>query len=354
MLIENIQDQKPKEKIYASFGEIMLRLSAPGFERLFQSPSFDALFGGGESNVLVSLSLQGQKTRFISALPNSEIGHACLRTLRGYGIDVSQVYLDKEARMGLYFMEKGANQRPSQVIYDRDNTAISTIKPKSIDWETALEGCGWFHITGITPALSARAADEGINGLVKAREKGLIVSCDLNYRAKLWNYGVKPKEIMSRYANMSDILIANEEDCQRSLGIDVDIDFSGDLNKDRYRILAERVLEEYPGVKGLAITLRESISASHNKWSACLHDRENFYLSREYDIANIIDRVGGGDSFSAGLIHGLSHLPSTQEALDYAVAASCLCHSIEGDANLSTSAEIENLYQGDASGRIKR
>jgi 2-dehydro-3-deoxygluconokinase len=355
MAIDYIHAKDPKSKIYAAFGEIMLRLAAPNFERFFQSPLFQATFGGGESNVLASLAFQGCQARFLSALPENALGSAAKRVLQGYGVDVSHVLMKKNSRMGIYFIEKGANQRPSKVIYDREESAINAILPGEIIWEQALNQCGWFHITGISPALSKPCADISLEAVKMASDLNCIVSCDLNYRAKLWNYGVNAQEIMSKIVPYVDVIIANEEDCQKSLGIGTDIHpEKGEINEDQYKMLASEVLKQYPNVKVIAITLRESISASHNRWSACISDGKAIHFSRKYDITDIVDRVGGGDSFSAGLIYGLSNLSSIKEAVDYATAASCLTHSIEGDVNLSTAAEIMNLYQGDASGRIKR
>lgn len=344
-----------KNKVLATFGEIMLRLTPPGNERFFQSSIMGSSFGGGEANVAASLAIQGFKTRFITALPENEIGRAAQRVLRGLDVDTSQIIFKKNSRMGIYFMEKGINQRPSKVIYDRLPSAISTSKPDEIDFDQALDGCGWFHITGITPALSESSAELAIASMKEARAKGCIVSVDLNYRAKLWKYGKSAPEVMGRLAELSDIIIANEEDCQKSLGIGTDIDPSqGEIDHSRYEDLTKKVLSAYPNVKLIAITLRESISASRNKWGACISNGDEIYFSKKYDITDIVDRVGGGDSFCAGLIAGLNIMESGKNALEYAVAASCLTHSIEGDVNLSTRDEIMNLYGGDASGRIKR
>lgn len=355
MPLSFIQNTKPETKTFAAFGEIMLRFSPFGMERFFQSNRMMAVFGGGESNVMVSLAIQGCSSRFITALPDNEIGIAATRFLQSFGVDVSRIIMKKNSRMGLYFMEKGANQRPSRVIYDRDDSAINQIADGEIDWEKALQGCGWFHITGITPALSQNAANQAKKSIEIAKKLGLIVSMDLNYRAKLWKYGASPQEIMQDLVKNTDIIIANEEDCQKTLGIGTEIDpETGKIDQEQYAKLTQQVLDQYSNVKMIAITLRESVSASHNRWGACINDRKEVIFSRKYDITHIVDRVGGGDSFSAGLIYGLSHLPSVKEALEYAVAASCLTHSIEGDVNLSSKNEIMNLYQGDVTGRIKR
>lgn len=352
--IDEIKKSQPAEKVFTSFGELMLRLSPPGLERLLQSPSLQARFGGGEANVMVGLALHGCASRFITALPDSDIGRAALRALRALGVDVSFACMIRDSRMGIYFMEKGAGQRPSRIIYDRGGSAINALKDGDIDWEHALSGCGWFHITGITPALSAAAMRCSIEALRAASGAGCVVSCDLNYRANLWRYGKTAREVMPGLVKYSNVLIANEEDCQKSLGIGEGLDSSGALDERRYESLAGAVLEAYPNLAAIAITLRESLSASHNRWSACLHDRKGFIVSRKYDIAHIVDRVGAGDAFAAGLIYGLAALDSERKALEYATAASCLKHSIEGDFNLSTREEIEALMKGDSSGRIRR
>lgn len=341
------------DKSVAALGEIMLRLAAPGYSRLLQTPEFVATFGGGESNVAVSLAQQGFSARFITALPENDIGEAALRALRGYGVDVSQVMMRPGTRMGLYYLEKGANQRPSKVIYDREGTAISTLTPEDIDFSSAFEGCRWLHITGITPALSRNAADLSLTALQAAKQQGLVVSMDLNYRAKLWNYGVAASEVMKELAGYADIIIANEEDCQKSLGIGADIDHSA-ITEESYTRLLGQVFSAYPEAAYVAITLRESISASYNRWGACIGDGNDIYFSKKYEITDIVDRVGGGDSFCAGLIAGISTMAQPEEALEYAVAASCLNHSIEGDVNLSTRKEIMALYGGDGTGRIQR
>ena len=257
--------------------------------------------------------------------------------------------------MGVYYVEAGANQRPSKVVYDRDSSSIALAKPGDIDWDSVLDGAGWFHITGITPALSATAAALSLESVRRAREKGLTVSCDLNYRKNLWKYGKSAAEVMRELVKFVDIGIANEEDCQMALGIKSESDVhSGKLEVAEYRKMAEKVVTEFPNLKALAITLRESKSASHNGWSACLHNGKDFLMSRHYEITHIVDRVGGGDSFAAGLIYGLQSLASHQEALEFAVAASCLKHSIPGDFNRFTVDEVKGLLKGDGSGRVQR
>ena len=342
-------------KTTVTFGEIMLRLAPPGFERFLQSPQFMATFGGGEANVAVALAGFGLPASYVTALPpNNPIADAVVAQLRGFGVDTSKI-LRAKGRMGVYYVEAGANQRPSKVVYDRDNSSIALAKPGDIDWNSVLEGAGWFHITGITPALSATAAALALESVGKAREKGLTVSCDLNYRKNLWKYGKSAVEVMRELVKFVDIGIANEEDCQMALGIKSESDVhAGKLEVAEYRKLAEKVVTEFPNLKALAITLRESKSASHNGWSACLYNGKEFLVSRHYEITHIVDRVGGGDCFAGGLIYGLQALGGHQEALEFAVAASCLKHSIPGDFNRFSVDEVKNLLKGDGSGRVQR
>jgi len=342
-------------KLVVTLGETMLRLAPPGFERFLQSPRFVATFGGGEANVAVAVAGFGNPARYVTVLPfNNPIADALAGELRRFGVDTSQIVFGK-GRMGVYFVEKGANQRPSKVFYDRENSAISLAKPGDIEWTTAFQDAAWFHITGITPALSQAAANLAMESLRVARDNGLTVSCDLNYRKNLWKYGRTAQEVMQGLFRLVDVGIANEEDCQAALGIHTDANInSGRLETDQYRILAEKVLSAYPNLKMLAITLRESKSASHNGWSACLHDRNTFLLSRHYEITNIVDRVGAGDCFAAGLIFGLLNLTSHQDALEFATAASCLKHSIEGDFCRLGRDEVEQLIRSGGSGRVER
>ncbi|MCU0843885.1 MAG: sugar kinase [Spirochaetes bacterium] len=337
-----------------TLGELMLRLSPPAGERFLQSPQFEARFGGGEANVAVSLALFGLSARFVTALPDNEIGRAAVRDIRGFGVDAGSITLIKDARMGIYFAEKGANQRASAVIYDREGAAINDLNPGDLDWDRSFRDCGWFHLTGITPALSRNAADLGLRAVDEAKKRGAVVSCDLNYRAKLWKYGTSAHEIMPEIVRRCDVLIANEEDCQKSLGIGGFEVKGGGLDVARYEELTRAVAAAYPDLALVAVTLRESVSADTNGWSACCFDGRDFTLSSKYMINDIVDRVGAGDSFAAGLIYGIWSLPSVKDALEFAVAASCLKHSIEGDFNLSTVAEIERLARGDSSGRINR
>lgn len=337
-----------------SFGEIMLRLKPLGMERFFQSPYFEATFGGGEANVAVSLANFGMDASYVTVLPQNEVGDACVAELRKFGVDTGFI---KRApgRMGIYYLENGANQRPSKVIYDRADSAMAKAGPGTMDWKTVFDGMSWFHITGITPAISQSAADLSLKAVRTAKEMGLTVSCDFNYRKNLWKYGKSAVEVMTELVKYVDIGIANEEDCQKALGIKADVEVEkGELNTKQYEILTKKVLDSFPHMKAIAITLRESRSADSNGWSACLYDGQKFYLSRKYEIADIVDRVGGGDSFAAGLIYGLATYTDREAALGFAVAASCLKHSISGDFNRVTVAEVEKLMGGDGSGRVQR
>ncbi len=339
---------------YVSFGEIMLRLKSPGHERFFQSPSLEATFGGGESNVAVALANYGLDAAFVTALPDNDIAEACLRELRSFGVDVSNIRRSGD-RLGIYFLECGANQRPSKVVYDRAHSAIAECSPGDFDWDAVFDGAEWFHITGITPALSQSAADLSLEACKAAKAAGVTVSCDFNFRGKLWKYGKTAPEVMQDLVKYVDVGIANEEDCQKSLGISVDVDVhTGELDTAKYEALSQKVLEIYPDMSIIAITLRESRSADTNGWSACLRDKDGFKLSRRYEITDIIDRVGGGDSFASGLIAGLALHDDRQQALEFAVAASCLKHSISGDFNRVSVPEVRNLMGGDASGRVQR
>jgi 2-dehydro-3-deoxygluconokinase len=332
----------------------MLRLKTPGHERFFQSPSFEATFGGGEANVAVALSNYGLSAGFVTALPENDIGDAAIRELRSFGVDTRHICRSK-GRIGIYFLETGANQRPSKVVYDRGQSAIAQSAPGDFDWSTILAGAKWLHITGITPALSESAAALSFEAVKAAKKNKLTVSCDFNYRAKLWKYGKTAPEVMTELVRYVDIGIANEEDCQKCLGVSVDVDVhSGELDTAKYEALSMKVMEAFPNMGAIAITLRESKSADHNGWSACLRDKTGFHLSRRYEITDIVDRVGGGDSFASALIYGLENYKKRQDALEFAAAASCLKHSIQGDFNRVTVDEVRNLMAGDASGRVQR
>ena len=339
---------------YLTFGEIMLRLKSPGHERFFQSPMLEATFGGGEANVAVSLANYGEDVGFLSVLPKNAIGDECIKELRRFGVDTSRVVRGGE-RLGIYFLETGANQRPSKVVYDRAYSAIAMAKPGDIDWDKTFEGVEWFHITGITPAISESAMELSLESVKEAKKRGITVSCDLNYRKNLWKYGKKASEVMRELAKYVDVAIANEEDVQKSLEITTDVVVeSGELDRSKYKALGDKVLAAYPDMKMIAITLRESKSADWNGWAACLNDREHFYESKRYEIRDIIDRVGGGDSFAGGLIYGLNNYEGRQQALEFAVAASCLKHSILGDFNRVDVDEVEKLMGGDGTGRVQR
>ena len=337
-----------------TFGEIMLRLKSPALERFFQSPSLEATFGGGEANVAVSLANYGMDAAFVTALPNNAIGEACLRDVRGFGVDVSEIKMI-DGRMGIYFLETGSNQRPSKVIYDRADSCIAKAPVDLFDWKKIFDGATWFHVTGITPAISQSAADLTLAAVKAAKDLGLTVSCDLNYRKNLWKYGKEAKEVMSEITKYVDVAIANEEDFQKSLGISAKSDVeSGELDRDVYKTIASTAMELYPNLKTVAITLRESKSADTNYWAACIYDGKEFYVSRKYAITDIVDRVGGGDSFGGGLIYGLNNYSTQVEALEFAVAASCLKHTISGDFNRVTVKEVESLMKGSGSGRVER
>lgn len=339
---------------FLTFGEIMLRLKPPGVERFFQSPSMEATFGGGEANVAVSLANYGMDAAFLTVLPDNVLGDEVIKELRSFGVDTSRILRGK-GRLGIYFLEAGANQLPSKVVYDRDNSAIALAKPGDINWDTAFDGIDWFHITGITPAISESAMELSLESVKEAKNRNITVSCDLNFRKNLWNYGKKAPEVMTELAKYADVVVANEEDCQKSLGITIDIHVeSGLLDRDKYKELTDKVLEVYPNIKIITITLRESLSADINGWSACLNDRENFYVSKRYEIRDIVDRVGGGDSFAGGLIYGLNNLKDKKEALEFAAAASCLKHSILGDFNRVSISDVIKLAGGDGSGRVQR
>lgn len=338
-----------------TFGEIMLRLKSNGHDKLFQSPSLEATFGGGEANVAVSQCFLGRQGVFVTALPDNPVGDAAINELRKYGVDTSHIKRTK-GRVGIYFLETGANQRPSTVVYDRDFSSISLVNKGDFDWASICKGAAWFHITGITPALSQNAADASVEAAREAKKAGCKVSVDLNYRKKLWNYGKKAPEVMAELVKHADVIIANEEDIQKCLGIEAAVDVtSGELDTAAYRQLAEAVKKAYPNVSVVAITLRESRSADRNGWSGALSGKTGFYLSKHYDIDDIIDRVGGGDSFSAGLIYALLEFPDNEQyALEFAVAVSALKHSINGDFNLTKRSEVEALCKGDGSGRVQR
>ena len=337
-----------------TFGELMLRLKSPGRERLMQSPSLEATFGGGEANVAVSLANFGLDAEFLSVIPSNAIGDSAVGELRRFNVGTDKI-IRAEGRMGIYYLETGANQRPSKVIYDRAYSAISMFDPEKYDWDSIYNNVTWLHISGITPAISVQTKDASIAAVKEAKKRGVTVSIDLNYRKNLWKYGVEAKDVMSVMTEYADIIIANEEDCQKSLGLECKSNVEGGkLDNEDYRKLSSSLLEKYPNVKKVAITLRESKSADINFWAAALNNGTDFIVSRKYEMYDIVDRVGGGDSFAGGLIYGLNVLGDDKEALEFAVAASCLKHSIDGDFNRVTVDEVMKLAKGDGSGRVQR
>ncbi len=341
-------------KRVVTFGEIMLRLKSPYGLRLMQTEELEATFGGGEANVAISCANFGMDSSYVTVLPNNDIAKACIRQLKSFSVDTSDI-LFAPGRVGIYFLEPGAMQRPSKVIYDREYSSIAQVKPGDIDWKKAFANADWFHITGITPALTQNATDTSLEALKAAKEMGLTVSADLNFRANLWKYGKEAKDVMPELLKYVDVCIANEEDVQKSLGIENDEDVTkGSLDEERYKDLSDKVLEIYPNMKMIAITLRESINANINVWGACYNDRKDFYVSKKYDLTDIVDRVGGGDSFCAGLIYGLNNYEDKKDALEFAVAASCLKHSIYGDFSRFGVDEVKKLMKGDGSGRVQR
>ena len=341
-----------------TFGEIMLRLSTPGYLRFGQARQFDATFGGGEANVAVSLANYGVDAKFITRLPENDIAKACIKDLRSYGVDTSGIVFGGD-RVGIYFLETGAVARPSKVVYDRANSSIATIQPGMIDWKKVFAGADWFHWTGITPALSQGAADVCLEAIKAANALGVTVSCDLNYRKNLWKYGKKAGEIMPALVEGCDVILGNEEDADKVFGIKpegFDVTATGGaIDQKRFQSVGEQLMKRFPRARKVIITLRGSINANHNTWGGVLWDGKTLYQSPRYDITHIVDRVGGGDSFMGGLIYGLlTYTGDDQKALNFAVAASCLKHTIFGDYNQVTVAEVENLMKGDASGRVSR
>lgn len=335
-----------------TFGELMLRLAPEGYLRFVQADKYEATFGGAEANVAVSLANYGVDAAFVSKLPTHEIGQAAVNSLRKYGVNTSKIVRGGD-RVGIYYCEKGASQRPSKVIYDRAYSAIAMAKKSDFDWDAIFEGVEWFHFTGITPALSDEVAEICLEACKKAQEKGIKVSCDLNFRKKLWSKE-KAGEVMGKLCHYIDYCIANEEDAKDVFGIeaeDTDI-YGGKLNHEGYKSVAKQLADKF-GFEKVAITLRTSISASDNDWAGMLYDGENYCFSKSYHL-RIVDRVGGGDSFGGGLIYSLLSGKSTQEAIEFAVAASALKHSVEGDYNRVTVAEVEKLAGGDGSGRVQR
>ena len=345
-------------KKVVTFGEIMLRLAAPNYQRFIQSTQLNATFGGGEANVAVSLANYGIPTEFVTRLPKNDITEWCISDLRKYNVGTQHIARGGD-RMGIYFLETGAVARASKVIYDRAHSAIAQIQPGMIDWKTIFQDAQWFHWTGITPALSQGAAEACLEAIQIAGELGITVSCDLNYRKNLWKYGKTASEIMPALVEGCDVILGNEEDAEKVFGISPEgFDASttgGEVNTLEFESVCKQLINQFPRAKKVIITLRGSINANHNTWGGCLYAGGKLYQSKRYDITHIVDRVGGGDSFMGGLIYGLISFPNDdQRALDFAVAASALKHTIYGDFNLVTIAEVEQLMKGDGSGRVSR
>ena len=341
-----------------TFGEIMLRLSPPVHLRFSQTNTFDVVYGGGESNVAVSLANYGVPVEFVTRLPENDLGDCAVMEMRKRGVGIQHIAYGGD-RLGIYFLETGAVSRGSKVVYDRAHSAMAEIEAGMIDWDSVFEGVSWFHWTGITPAISQGAADACLEAVKIASDKGITISTDLNYRAKLWKYGQPSEPIMTELTAYCDIILGNEEDAEKHFGIKpegLDITTQGDQVKaEAFQSVCEQMMKKFQKAKKVITTLRGSISASHNSWAGILYDGENIYTSTEYQITHIVDRVGGGDSFMGGLIYGLLKYPEDdQNALNFAVAASCLKHTIKGDANLATVAEVEKLMSGDVSGRVAR
>ena len=345
-------------KKVVTFGEIMLRLSPPGFLRFSQSTSFDVVYGGGESNVAVSLANYGVPVDFVTRLPKNDIGHCALMEMRKRNVGTDKIVFGGD-RLGIYFLETGAVSRGSKVVYDRAHSAIAEIKSGMVNWKEIFKDANWFHWTGITPAISQGAADVCLEAVKVASEMGITISTDLNYRAKLWKYGVEPEAIMTELTSYCDIILGNEEDAEKHFGIKPDglnITTQGhEVKAEAFLSVCKQMMKKFPKAKKVITTLRGSISASHNTWAGVLYDGTTLYQSPQYQITDIVDRVGGGDSFMGGLIYGLiEYKDDDQKALNFAVAASCLKHTIKGDANLVTIEEVEKLMGGDASGRVAR
>ncbi|MFP4060466.1 MAG: PfkB family carbohydrate kinase [Bacteroidales bacterium] len=339
-----------------TFGEIMLRLSTPGYERFIQATSFDVNYGGGEANVAVSLANYGIPVDFVTRLPENDIGKACESMLKKYNVGTGKIIYGGE-RLGIYFLETGAVARGSKVVYDRAYSSIASIEPGMIDWDKVFEGVTWFHWTGITPAISEGTAKVCLEAIKAANVKGITVSTDLNFRKNLWKYGKKASEVMPELVEGCDVILGNEEDAEKVFGIKpegVDVT-KGHVEAAAYESVCKQLMDRFPRAKKVIVTLRGSLSASHNTWSGVLWNGKKLYQAPEYNITHIVDRVGGGDSFMGGLIYGLlTYKDDDQKALNFAVAASCLKHTIQGDFNLVTVKEVETLMGGDASGRVSR
>ena len=340
-----------------TFGEVMLRLSTPGYLRFSQAHQFDATFGGGEANVAVSLANYGIDTQFVTRLPKNDIADMCVAELRGLGVGTDGIVYGGD-RIGIYYLETGAVARGSKVVYDRAHSAISEIQPGMVDWRKVLEGADWFHWTGITPALSQGAADACLEAIKVANEMGVKVSCDLNYRKKLWKYGKSASEVMPALVEGCDLILGNEEDAEKEFGIKPEgfdaEKTGGEIDQTRFESVCRQLMDRFPRCKKVAVTLRGSINANHNTWGGVLYDGKTLWQSKRYDITHIVDRVGGGDSFMGGLLYGLLAYDTDQQAIEFAAAASCLKHTIIGDYNRVTVAEVEGLIAGGGSGRVSR
>jgi len=346
-----------ENKKAVTFGEIMLRLTTPGYNRFIQSSTLNASFGGGEANVTVSLANYGIPVEFVTRLPQNDIARWCVSDLRKYNVGTRHIISGGD-RMGIYFLETGAVARASKVIYDRNRSAMAEITPGMINWEEVLEDARWFHWTGITPALSQSAADACQEAIEKANEMNITVSTDMNYRKNLWKYGKTPAEVMPALVKGCDIILGNEEDAEMIFGIKPNgfdaAKTDGHIKAELFESVCTQLMERFPKAKKVITTLRGSVNANHNTWGGCLYS-DKLYQSQRYDISHIVDRVGGGDSFMGGLIYGLLTYPGDdQKALDFAVAASCLKHTVPGDYNLVTVSEVEQLMNGDGSGRVSR
>ncbi len=343
-------------KKIVTFGEIMLRLATPGYQRFSQATHLEATYGGGEANVAVSLANYGLQADYLTRLPKNDIGQAAILNLRKYGVNTKNIIWGGD-RIGIYFLETGAVARASKVVYDRVHSAIAEIQPGMIDWDMVFTNTQWFHWTGITPAISEGAAKVCLEGIKAANRKGITVSTDLNFRKNLWKYGKKASEVMGELVDGCDIILGNEEDAEKVFGIrpeGVDV-FKGHVEAGSYESVCKQIMKRFTRAKKVIITLRGSINANHNTWGGVLYDGKKLFTSPNYDITHIVDRVGGGDSFMGGLIYGLISFPDDdQKALNFAVAASCLKHTIHGDFNLVTVDEVENLMKGDGSGRVLR
>jgi 2-dehydro-3-deoxygluconokinase len=338
-----------------TFGEIMLRLATPAYQRFAQATAFEATYGGGEANVAVSLSNFGMSTSFVTRLPNNDLGVACAMNLKKFGVGTGDINYGGD-RLGIYYLETGAVNRPSKVVYDRAYSSFSDVKPEMFDWDKIFEGADWFHWTGITPAVSEGAAKACLEACKAAKNKGVKISCDLNYRAKLWKWGKKANEVMPELVSYCDVILGNEEDAEKVFGIKpphTNVE-KGIIDAQAFQFVCQELMKKFPAAKKVIITLRGSVNANHNTWSGVLFDGKTLYQSPTYDITHIVDRVGGGDSFMGGLIYGLLSYDSDQQALNFAVAASCLKHTISGDFNMVTVPEVEALMKGDGSGRVQR